>query len=142
MPTLNRRNFLQGLSAAAFVPALPALPVTAAPIAAAHTSIQYTWACYYAQMNNACSVSQITSALGVRPEVAQGLFDRLVTQNVITAPGLSGVSVSRKRQIMQMRAPRIKQAAAKIRFDPDHLMTQVTRDIDSQIPFVPTPTIH
>lgn len=67
MPTLNRRSFLQSLTAAGLVPALPALPAMAAPATAAHTLIQYTWACYYAQMNNACSVSQITSALGVRP---------------------------------------------------------------------------
>lgn len=142
MPTLNRRNFLQGLSAAAFAPALPALPVAAAPAAAAHTSIQYTWACYYAQMNNACSVSQITSALGVRPEVAQGLFDRLITQNVITTPGLSGISVSRKRQIMQLRGPKTKPVVTKPQFDPDLLMKQVTRDIDEQIPFDPKPTVH
>lgn len=142
MPTLNRRNFLQGLSAAAFAPALPALPVAAAPAAAAHTSIQYTWACYYAQMNNACSVSQITSALGVRPEVAQGLFDRLITQNVITAPGLSGISMSRKRQIMQLRGPKAKPVVTKPQFDPDLLMKQVTCDIDEQIPFDPKPTVH
>lgn len=136
MPTLSRRHFLQGLTAAGFAPALPALPVAAAPVPAAYTTMQYTWACYYAQMNNACSVSQITSALGVPVDVAQGLFDRLVTQNVLTAPGISGVSVSRKRQMMDMRGLRLKPVVAKVRFDPDQLMAEVTRDIDDQIPFV------
>ena len=138
MPQLNRRRFLQGLTAAGFAPALPAMPVAAAPAAAAHSSIQYTWACYYAQMNNACSVSQITSALGVRPEVAQGLFDRMVTQNVITAPGFSGLSVSRKRQMMELRSAGVKTTATRpITFDADKLMAEVTRDIDDQLPFQP-----
>ena len=134
MTTLNRRHFLQAASAAGLAPALPALPAAAAPAVAGHSSIQYTWACYYAQMNNACSVTQITSALGVRPEVAQGLIDRMVRQNVITAPGFSGLSVSRKRQMMDLHrsAASTKQAQG---FDADRLMTEVTRDIDDQVPF-------
>lgn len=110
------------------------MPAMAAPVAAGHASIQYTWACYYAQMNNACSVSQITSALGVRPEVVQGLFDRLVTQKIITAPGVSGVSKSYKRQMMKLPKAATKRA---IRFDADELMRAVTRDIDAQLPFTP-----
>ena len=126
MPTLNRRSFLQSLTAAGLVPALPVLPAMAVPATAAHMSIQYTWACYYAQMNNACSVSQITSALGVRPEVAQGLFDRLVTQNIITAPGLSGVSVSRRRQMMNLRSGGAVTSKSAIQFDHDQLMAEIS----------------
>ncbi len=137
MPTLNRRSFLQGLSAAGIVPMLPAMPAMAAPVAAGHSSIQYTWACYYAQMNNACSVSQISSALGVPPEVAQGLFDRLVTQNIVTAPNALGESVSRRRQLMNLKSGGKVTAKTPIRFDPDKLMAEVTRDIDDQIPFRP-----
>ena len=135
MPTLNRRHFLQGLTAAGFAPAVPAMPAMAAPATAAHTSIQYTWACYYAQMNNACSVQQITSALNVGPDVAQGLFDRLVTQNIVTTPNVAGLSVSRKR--LEIAARKAATQAKAIRFDPDHLMAEVTRDIDDQLPFVP-----
>ncbi len=140
MPTLNRRSFLQSLTAAGLVPALPALPAMAVPATAAHTSIQYTWACYYAQMSNACSVSQITSALGVRPEVGQGLFDRLVTQNIITAPGLSGVSVSHRRQMMNLRSGGAVTSKSTIQFDYDQLMAEITRDIDDQYPFTPAPS--
>jgi len=87
-------------------------------------------------MNNACSVSQITSALGVPADVAQGLFDRLVTQNIITTPNVAGLSVSRKRQASALRQALRDPAPRAIRFDPDQLMAEVTRDIDDQLPFV------
>jgi len=127
MPTLNRRGFLQSLSAAGLVPMLPAIPA-AAP--ATHTSIQYVWASYYAQMNNACSVPQIMSALNVSPDVAQSLMRRLIDMNVLTPPGATGVAQLRKRS-NSLRGAQGHEARinAKKALNLDALMCRVTRNI-------------
>jgi len=126
MPTLNRRGFLQSLSAAGLMPMMPALPAMAAP--ASHTSIQYVWASYYAQMNNACSVPQIMSALNVQSDVAQSLMQKLIDKNVLMPPGASGVSSLRERPKSQLgHKPAINKLSSLI--DLDALMRIVTRNI-------------
>ena len=131
MPTLNRRGFIQSLSAAGLVPFLPALPAAAAPVG--HSAIQYVWASYYAQMNNACSVPQIMSALNVPPAVAESLMQRLIDMNVLTTPGASGVAQRKKRSFdkYDYASDRRTRDTSKrlINVDLDLLMRRVTRNI-------------
>jgi len=131
MPTLNRRGFIQSLSAAGLVPFLPALPAAAAPVG--HSAIQYVWASYYAQMNNACSVPQIMSALNVPPAVAESLMQRLIDMNVLTTPGASGVAQRKKRSFdkRDYTSDRRTRDTSKrlINVDLDLLMRRVTRNI-------------
>jgi len=131
MPTLNRRGFLQSLSAAGLVPFMPALPAAATPVG--HTSIQYVWASYFAKANNACSVPQIMSALNVPPEVAESLMQRMIKTNVLTPPSASGVARLKKRGIADQagltHAPDRK-AARTINLD--KIMQVVTRNIAAE----------
>jgi len=131
MPTLNRRGFIQSLSAAGLVPFLPALPAAAAPVG--HSAIQYVWASYYAQMNNACSVPQIMSALNVPPAVAESLMQRLIDMNVLTTPGASGMAQRKKRSFdkRDYTSDRRTRDTSKrlINVDLDLLMRRVTRNI-------------
>ena len=129
MPTLNRRGFLQSLSAAGVVPLLPALPAAAAaPVG--HSSIQYVWASYFAKANNACSVPQIMSALNVQPAVAESLMQRLVSANVLAPPSASGVARLRKERMAgNIEAGHRPAVKVHTRLNLDRLMQTVTRNM-------------
>lgn len=134
MPTLNRRGFLQSLSAAGLVPFLPAMPAVAAPVG--HSSIQYVWASYYAKANNACSAPQIMSALNVPPAVAESLMQRLISMNVLSTPGATGVAKLNSRAFDgQRHAPtRNTSTGAQrgLRVDLNAMMKVITRNIASE----------
>lgn len=83
------------VGAAGLIPAIPALPMAAAP-AVAPSSVQYAWASYYAQVHNAASPARLSAALKVSPQVAQGLMNKLLANGVITAPGSAGISAAVK----------------------------------------------
>ena len=129
MPTLNRRGFLQSLSATGVVPLFPALPAAAAaPVG--HTSIQYVWASYFAQANNACSVPQIMSALNVPTAVAESLMQRLVSANVLTTPAASGVAQLKTRSYAsESDASHRPATGTQYKLDLDNIMRIVTRNI-------------
>lgn len=119
MPQLNRRRFIQTVSAAGLAPAIPALPAAAAPAAVSHTPFQLAWASYYAGRNNACSVPQIASALNIDPSVAQSLLTEMVKTNVLSAPDIAGICIPRQPLRLNMNGPALVKAppAPKIKID-------------------------
>ena len=137
--TLNRRHFLKSLAAVGALPALPAMPA-AASVSAAHTKMQMLWATTYAQMNNACSVAQIQSALQVSPAVSQSIHRELLARGVLLPTSL-GHHVARNpveggglgHRPRQTTGRRTRWTAADAR----RLMRIVTRDIPRQLPFRP-----
>lgn len=105
MTQLNRRRFIQSVSAAGLTHSIPALPAAAAPVAAAHTPFQLAWASYDASCNNACSVPQISSALNINPSVAQSLLTEVVRKNVLSAPDVAGICIPSQPLHLNMNGP-------------------------------------
>ena len=85
MPELNRRRFLQFAGAAGLAPIMPALPASAAASSGTVTSSQMLWASLYAKAGNAQNAQGIASAMGISTEAAQGIYAKLVQNQLLTA---------------------------------------------------------
>lgn len=85
MPEPNRRRFLQFAGAAGLAPIMPALPATAAASSGTVTSSQMLWASLYAKAGNAQNAQGIASAMGISTEAAQGIYAKLVQNQLLTA---------------------------------------------------------
>lgn len=138
MPRLTRRFFLGSIGAGLAAPILPATTAAAAPVA--HTRLQFVWASYYAQMNNACSPHHIIRALGVSPAVAESLYRALLARDVLRIPLSGGIARARQPMAAGMTGHRptmrLRKAITQhVRVNLDWVMEQVTRDISNQIPF-------
>ncbi|MGC1496227.1 MAG: hypothetical protein WA790_10485 [Sulfitobacter sp.] len=89
---MNRREFTASLAALGFLPALPiAVPAVAAtaPNMPAGT---YAWAHLIARAQTKCSPAMLARQLHLSPEVAQHLFNTMVSDGVLKAPGIAGVA--------------------------------------------------
>ena len=85
MPELDRRRFLQFAGAAGLAPIMPALPASAAASSGTVTSSQMLWASLYAKAGNAQNAQGIASAMGISTEAAQGIYAKLVQNQLLTA---------------------------------------------------------
>ena len=90
MPELNRRRFLQFAGAAGLAPIMPALPASAAASSGTVISSQMLWASLYAKAGNAQNAQGIASAMGISTEAAQGIYAKLVQNQLLTANTLRG----------------------------------------------------
>ena len=90
MPELNRRRFLQFAGAAGLAPIMPALPASAAASSGTVISSQMLWASLYAKAGNAQNAQGIASAMGISTEAAQGIYAKLVQNQLLAANTLRG----------------------------------------------------
>ncbi len=82
---MNRRHFLQSLSAAATIPALPALPA-AAPVAIPNSA--RFWAIYMTRLHGDVTPGMLTQMTGIAPASAKAIRAKLIADKVITPIGL------------------------------------------------------
>lgn len=93
---MNRREFTASLAALA---AAPAIPVAAAPVATAKAALPpgaYLWAELIARAQNTCSPAMIAKHLRISTTAAEGLFNQMVQDGVLRAPGLTGAAQAAK----------------------------------------------
>ena len=131
MPELNRRRFLQVVSAAGLAPAIPALPVHAAAAPRAATTAQMLWASMYARAGSAQNAVGIARSLGVRGAAAQGVYTQLAHSSALAAQGatrLGRVAASRSAPV---RMSPVRQAPnpRSSRLDFERLIAQDCDDV-------------
>ena len=87
MPKLNRRNFLQFISAAGVAPAIPALPASAAP--AGMTSSQMLWASMLSRPGTARNAAGLARTMGISTSTVQGIHAKLIQSHLLAGHGAS-----------------------------------------------------
>ena len=92
VPELNRRRFLQSVSAASLLPVLPTLPAAAATAPGAATSAQMLWAGIHAKSGSAAGFASVARTMGISNQAALGVQAKLVHSNVLAARSLSRVA--------------------------------------------------
>ena len=81
---MNRRRFIQTLSAATAVPALPALPATT-PIAVPNAA--RFWAIYMTSMHGDVTPGMLTQMTGLAPATTKAIRAKLIADKVISPIG-------------------------------------------------------
>ncbi|WP_299414196.1 hypothetical protein [uncultured Sulfitobacter sp.] len=90
---MNRRQFTASLGALAGAAALPFPALRAATAAApAVPPTAYAWAHLIVRAQAKASPAMLARQLGLSPEVAQSLFDTLIRDGVLRAPGAAGIA--------------------------------------------------
>ncbi len=107
---MNRREFTTSIAALAATPALPFgafTPATAAPAAALPPGA-YAWAQLIARAQNKCSPATLARHLHVDINTATQLFDTMVRDGVLRAPGAVGIAqATNPIDASGIRAPRL-----------------------------------
>ncbi len=90
MPKLNRRRFLQVLSAAGLAPAMPAFAASATTTTAAGlTTSQMLWRSLYAQAGSVQNLGGITRGMGISTTATHSVYTKLIQNHALTAHGAS-----------------------------------------------------
>ena len=94
---MNRREFNTSLAALAATPALP-FGVTAATASqsAAVPAGTYAWAELIARAQTRCSPAMLARQLHLSQDVAQQLFNEMLRDGVLRAPGAAGIAEAAK----------------------------------------------
>jgi len=90
---MNRREFTASLAALAATPALPmVISAAAAPQSATVPAGTYAWAQLIARAQNRCSPAMLARHLRLPTDAATALFNEMVRDGVLRAPGIAGVA--------------------------------------------------
>jgi hypothetical protein len=88
MPELNRRRFLQVVSAAGLAPVMPALPVSAAAPRGV-TTAQMLWASMHARAGSVQNAVGVARSMGIHSTAARGIYTKLAHSGAMAAHGAS-----------------------------------------------------
>ena len=88
---MKRREFLAGLSTTAAVPLMPAKAISGV-LSASHAPELYAQAAKWAGIWEQSSVTMLKSQFGLDSRTANGLFDRLVANQIVGVPDASGMA--------------------------------------------------
>lgn len=131
MPQLNRRRFLQAVSAAGLVPMIPALPVSAAAAPAGATSAQMLWASLYARAGNAQNAAGLARAMGIPMKSAQGIYAKLVQSNIVAANGATSLGHVARSRPSVLATPKPVESRT-IKFDLEKLIDEEVEADDQE----------
>lgn len=110
---MNRREFTASLAAMVAAPALPLPARTAAP--AAIPPGAYGWAQLIARAQNRCDPAMLARQLHLSADAAQSLFNQMLRDGVLRAPGLAGVAQAAKPlQVPGASAPTLTERMSKL----------------------------
>ncbi len=90
---MNRREFTASLAALATTPVLPiGVSAAAVPQSAVVPAGTYAWAQLIARAQNRCSPTMLVRHLRLSEDAAQQLFNEMLRDGVLRAPGAAGVA--------------------------------------------------
>ena len=90
---MNRRDFTASLAALAATPAIPfAHAIPAAAATPAVPAGAYAWAQLIARAQDKCSPAMLARHLNLSADVAMTLFNDMLRDGVLRAPGITGVA--------------------------------------------------
>ena len=123
---LNRRRFLQVLSAAGLAPAMPAFAASATTTRAADlTTSQMLWGSLYAQAGSVQKLGGITRGMGFSTTETHSVYTKLIQNHALTAHGASSLTrIARPAPPPTMAAAPVSKARAprQINVDLDRLL--------------------
>ena len=126
MPKLDRRRFLQVLSAAGLAPAIPAFAASATTTTAAGlTTSQMLWRRLYAQAGSVQNLGEITRGMGISTTATHNVYTKLIQNYALTAHGARRLThIARPVPPPTMAAAPVSKATAprQINVDLDRLL--------------------
>lgn len=126
MPKLNRRRFLQVLSATGLAPAMPAFAASATTTTAAGlTTSQMLWGSLYAQAGSVQNMGGISRGMGISATATHSVYTKLIQNHALTAHGTSSLTrIARPAPPPTMAAAPVSKATAprQINVDLDRLL--------------------
>lgn len=93
---MNRREFTASLAALATAPLIPIPALAATSTPAVVPAGTYAWAQIIARAQNICSPELLARQLHLTPDVAQVLFNDMLRDGVLRAPGITGIARAAK----------------------------------------------
>ncbi len=112
---MNRREFNTSLAAVAAAPFLP-LPGAAASRSAVVPAGTYAWAQLIVRAQNKCSPAMLAQHLRIAPDTAHHLFNDLLRDGVLRAPGATGIAkAALPIDATGNAAPPLRRSLAKLR---------------------------
>jgi hypothetical protein len=111
MPNLNRRNFLQMISAAGLAPALPAFATTGVGASSGMSSAQMLWLSMYKRAESASELTSLAKSMGISTEAAQGVYAKLIRTHALAAHSISKVSQTSSQVAPSPTAPSVSKIA-------------------------------
>ena len=129
---MKRRSFLKSLTAFAAAPLVPAKALFAAPSTAAAATLEqpYLWASFITRVHNKASPDMLVRLLKLEPAVAQDVFQKMLSDQVISPPDAFGISraVNPFPQFTLSSAPPATAPQAKLSTaEPGHDSSSVNR---------------
>jgi hypothetical protein len=132
MPKLNRRNFLQIVTAASVAPALPALPARAAVASQGAVHSKMLWASLSARAGSAAKFAGVARSMGLSTQTAQGVYANVARSQIVAAHRVS--RLGRTPLSVRTNAPRVARRPERPSLEIDKLVSDRKDDARAEAP--------